>query len=52
MSVTKRELLDWLGTLADDQEIGIDDGGLTLQALDSPDGDAAYLEVGGLPEED
>jgi len=50
MSVTKAELIAWLDTLADDQEIGVDEGGLTLQAMESPDGTAAYLEIGGMPE--
>ncbi len=49
--MTKREILDWLDTLADDAEIGIDEGGLILTALPSPDGDASYLEVGGISEE-
>ena len=52
MSVTKFELKKWLDTLADDQEVGIDEGGLSLQAPESPDGAAAYLEVGGLPEDE
>lgn len=46
--IAVRELKSWLGVLADDAMVGIDEGGLTLQ---TPDG-AATLEIGGLPEEE
>lgn len=49
--MTKRELLDWIDTLPDDAEIGIDEGGLALQTLATADGNASYLEIGGLPEQ-
>jgi hypothetical protein len=42
------ELKRWLKTLPDDAEVGIDEGGLTLQANHA----GAYLEVGGLVEDD
>ncbi len=42
----KRELTDWLDTLPEEAQIGIDDGGLCLQVLGSDE----YLEIGGLPE--
>ena len=44
--MTVRDVRTWLSTLADDDEIGVDDGGLCLETRDG----AAYLEVGGLPE--
>ncbi len=43
-----RELQDWLGTLNDGDMVGIDDGGLTIVVA----GSDAYLEVGGIPEEE
>jgi hypothetical protein len=39
------EVRAWLATLPDDALVGIDEGGITLQALDSD----AYLDVGGMP---
>lgn len=50
--MNKREVQDWLNEIADDSEIGIDDGGLCLTTLPSPDGTASYLEIGGMPEAD
>ena len=48
MSMMVSELVEWLGTLDPDDEIGIDDGGLSLVTRDT-----AYLEVGGMnPNED
>ena len=47
MAVTKKELIDWLNSLDDDDLIGIDDGGLILTVGGKED----YYEIGGLPEE-
>ena len=47
MAVTKKELINWLSDLDDDDLIGIDDGGLTLVV----EGKEDYYEIGGLPEE-
>lgn len=46
MSISVKDLRAWLTTLDDDDEIAVDDGGVTLTSIDDPD---AYLEVGGLP---
>ena len=48
MSMTVAEIKDWLNNLDDDDEVGIDDGGLILQAVHSAE---IYLEVGGMPRE-
>jgi hypothetical protein len=52
MSLSAKELKRWAATLMDDDEVAIDDGGLTLVVLDE-DGNASpddgYLEVGGIP---
>jgi hypothetical protein len=45
-----RTVKHWLSTLSDEDEIGIDDGGLCL-CLVSATADAPQLEVGGLPDE-
>ncbi len=36
MAETVKKLQVWLGRIPDDVEIGIDDGGLTLQVIDDP----------------
>jgi hypothetical protein len=46
--MSKQDVRAWLDTLPEDAEVGIDDGGLCLQMH----GSTAYLEIGGLPEED
>ena len=46
MAVTKKELIDWLSGMGDDDLVGIDDGGLTLVV----EGKDAYYEIGGMPE--
>lgn len=46
--ITVKELKEWLNTLPDEESVGIDDGGLILIA---ELGDA-YLEVGGMPDDD
>jgi len=46
MSIPVSELRRWLETIPNDEEVGIDDDGLSLQVV----GDSqTYLEVGGLP---
>ena len=47
MAVTKKELIEWLNGLDDDDLVGIDDGGLTLVVEDKED----YYEIGGIPEQ-
>ncbi len=42
------EIKSWLSTMEDETMIGIDEGGLILSEVGGP----AYLEVGGIPEED
>jgi hypothetical protein len=44
--ISKNELAQWLATLPEDEWVGIEDGGLTLQTAS---GDQ-YIEVGGTPE--
>jgi len=44
--ISKQELMQWLETLPDDAEVGIDDGGLTLQVESGEE----WIEVGGMPE--
>jgi hypothetical protein len=44
--MSNAEIKEWLGALPDDANIGVDEGGLTLQV----EGSDAYLEVGGMPE--
>lgn len=46
MSILVSELTHWLETVPKEAEVGIDDGGLSLQVVGSP---LTYLEVGGLP---
>jgi hypothetical protein len=47
MAMTKTEITEWLDTLPDDAEIGVDDGGLCLRVVDDPE---PWLEIGGMPE--
>lgn len=48
MALKAIEIIDWLNSLDEDDEVGIDEGGLMLVAVSDP---ATYLEVGGMPEE-
>lgn len=48
MSIKVNDLIHWLNSLPIDSEVGIDEGGLTLQSVLD---DKVYLEVGGIPEE-
>jgi hypothetical protein len=51
--IGKAELLRWVNTLDDESCIGIDDGGLTLcEVLPDDTTGEAYIEIGGLPEDD
>jgi hypothetical protein len=47
--ITVTELKRWLNTLPKGDSVAVDEGGLTLVSEKCPD---AYLEVGGVPEED
>lgn len=49
MSISAKELKQWINSLPNNSHVGIDDGGLTLQIIDNPE---IYLEIGGLPEND
>ena len=46
--MAKQEIVRWLNTLPEDAQIGVDEGG---QCLEEHGGDA-YLEIGGLPEDE
>lgn len=48
--ITKTELQAWLRTIPDDADIGIDEGGLTLEAWTRRSPVRAYLEIGGTPD--
>lgn len=48
MAIPVREITEWLEGLDEDQLVGVDEDGLTLQAVEDPD---IYLEVGGIPED-
>ncbi len=49
MSIYKHDLIRWLNTLPEDAHVGIDEGGLTLECVEDVQ---AYMEVGGMPEDD
>ncbi len=49
MAMPVKEIREWLDTLNDDDLVGVDDGGLSLQVVDDP---GSYCEIGGIPEED
>lgn len=48
MAMTVSEIKEWLDSLPADASVGIDDGGLALQQV----GTEAYLEIGGIPEDE
>ncbi len=50
MAETAREIIRWLETLAGDELVGVDDGGLTLCTDAGTDG--PYLEIGGIEVDD
>ena len=43
--MSNAEIKDWLATLPEETNIGVDEGGLTLVVEESN----AYLEIGGIP---
>lgn len=49
MSIPVTDLIHWLNSLPINASVGVDEGGLILKSPEDPD---AYLEIGGLPEED
>ena len=49
MAMPVSEIREWLDTLNDDDQVGVDDGGLCLQVVDDS---ASYCEIGGIPEEE
>lgn len=49
MSLTAKELKEWINSLPSGTSVGIDEGGLTLQVVGNPE---VYLEIGGLPEDE
>jgi hypothetical protein len=51
MSMLRNDLIAWLNTLPEDCEVGVDDGGLTLQVVND-DEPLRYIEIGGIPEAD
>ncbi len=44
MTISVKELIEWLETLDENDGVFINEDGLTLQSIDEPD---AYVEVGG-----
>lgn len=48
MAILASELKQWAATLADDDAVAIDEGGMLL-VVQSCD---AYIEVGGIPEDE
>ena len=51
--MTTTEIIEWLSSMPADSRIAIDDGGLSLVALDSHNNPTdEYLEVGGIPQYD
>ena len=49
MAVTIKELREWLDTFEDENMVGVEEGGLTLEVVGLPQ---AYFEIGGVPEEE
>jgi hypothetical protein len=49
MAVTIKELREWLDTFEDENMVGVEEGGLTLEVVGLPQ---AYFEIGGIPEEE
>lgn len=50
MAVTVEELKEWLSSLAGEDQVAIDDGGLALVLVDHED--EVYFEIGGVPEDE
>jgi hypothetical protein len=49
MSMNVKEIKRWLDTLSDLDEVGVDEGGLTLCSVNHPN---VYVEIGGIPSDD
>jgi hypothetical protein len=49
MAMPAREIMEWLETLPEDAEVGVDEGGLCLQVVGNEE---TSLEIGGLPEDE
>lgn len=49
MAMTVKEIREWLNSLAADELVAVDDGGLTLVVVGD---ERVYCEVGGIPEEE
>lgn len=49
--VSSKALYDWLSGFTPQQEVGIDEGGLTLRIVENGVMTNAYYEVGGIPED-
>lgn len=49
MAITARTLKKWAKTLENDALVAIDEGGLILRLVDD---ESAYLEIGGVPDEE
>jgi hypothetical protein len=49
MTMSAKEIREWLETLREDDLVGVDDGGLCLRVAGNP---AIYCEIGGICEED
>ena len=49
MAMTKAEIVEWLSSFDDDDNVAIDDGGLTLVVIGDP---ISYLEIGGIRDEE
>lgn len=47
-----KEIMEWLESMTDDVQVGIDDGGLCLRTVEENPVDAAWLEIGGIPGEE
>jgi hypothetical protein len=48
MAVTIKELREWLDNFEDENMVGVEEGGLTLEVVGLPQ---AYFEIGGSAEE-
>ena len=49
MAISVEELKQWINTLPNEVNIGVDEGGLVLRVEGDPN---PYLEIGGLTDED
>jgi len=48
MAMSVQEIKEWLNTLEDADEVGIDEGGLCLRVVSNTE---TYCEIGGIPED-